>query len=256
MDWKVIAAVIVAAAIVVSGILSSTDVLKGFGGVSDTISSVFRGFQGNGNVSLSGSLVVNASSIVLENADRLSISADSINSQLTIGSEKINVSKANPATISIEKFTGKITIGLKERNVSLRGKAKSVLIDSVILNPSGKTVNVEIKDLNINKPEKFEEIAEQVKVLNTSFVSFGTGASGSLNIKDRASINLESDVIKIESYNGNFNYIEKKRFGGGPSARGEPGVDYPLKEFLENGISLSGIANKVVVTGKINAEFK
>lgn len=194
MDWKVLAAVVVAAAIILSGFLSSSDMLKG---LKDSIPDLFSIFSQNTTRSISLKADLNADLQTLELTDFDAITIISKNpSEIIAGKEKIDLSKESSVNLSISKFLGKYTLNFVANTIGLEGKADKIYISTIGVIPTEKIMTVKISNFK----------AESIKITNTSFKILGSKAtSDNMAINDgKVALKLDNEDLKIENYNGDL----------------------------------------------------
>ncbi len=221
MDWKIIAALIVAVAIVVSGFLSSGGfnlaappapsgtaaqnpsgsnplgpIGDFFSGAADVVSNVFSGTPAGKNVNrtlqVSGELSVESNAIIL-NTPANSVDVEfGAPVSMNVGSEKINFSDGKK--ISIGNFAGKLGI-YANRTVILDGSAEIITVSGIGIIPhSQKAAQI-----------KATASAKSIKAYNASAGSLAFNATGSMNIGNgKVILKPENELLMIENFMGNL----------------------------------------------------
>lgn len=221
MDWKVLAVILVIVAIIVTGLLSSSNALKG---IKDSFTSLFSGVSkpnAKGNISLTATILADITTLSLGDAELISINSTRPDVQIMIGKEKLDLSNVNNAFIQIENFTGKETIYLNNKTMSLEGNAEKVLVSPIGIIPVEKTASISITGLK----------ADAIVISNLTIKQLSTGAIGQISVNnDKVSTRLDGDKITIDNYFGNLN--------------------------VNNALGLSGKAERISIIGNINIEIK
>jgi len=222
MDWKVIAALVVAVAIVVSGFLASGGVnLTGtavaapaqnpsagtesnpigdfLSGTKDAVSNLLAGAASEKNINrtlqISGSLSMN------DDALRLNTQASSVvinfnaPASMDIGNERINFS--DETKITIGNFSGKMDI-YSNSTAIIDGSAETIDVSNIgILPHTQKTAQIRIA-----------APVQAIKIYNAGAGSLAFNATGSLNIgQGKAIIKASGEPVRIENYKGNFDIL-------------------------------------------------
>lgn len=218
VDWKIIAALVVAVAIVVSGFLASggvnfsgTDSLQApaqnpqsgsdpignfLTGAKDTVSNFLTGTTSEKNVNrtlqVSGLLsmeddVLNlntpASSVVLEFSTPTSIN---------IGSERIDFSEGTKVTVG--NFVGKLDI-YSNSTAIIDGNAETIYVSDIgILPHTQKTVSM-----------KTATNLKSIKIYNASSDSLNFNATGILDTgQGKVAIKVGSEPVQVENFKGDL----------------------------------------------------
>jgi|GEM_PF-5911755 len=214
MDWKVIAALVVAVAIVVSGFLASGGVnLTGtapaqnpsaganptgdfFSGAKDAVSNLLAGSVSEKNVNRT--LQVSGSFSLENEVLRLNTPASSVvldfnaPASMDIGNERINFS--GETKISIGNFTGKMDI-YSNATAIIDGSAETIGVSNIgILPHTQKTA-----------PIRIAASVRAIKIYNAAAGSLAFNATGSLNIgQGKVILKVSDESVRIENYKGSF----------------------------------------------------
>ncbi|MFZ3077738.1 MAG: hypothetical protein WA139_04740 [Candidatus Aenigmatarchaeota archaeon] len=215
MDWKVIAALVVAVAIVVSGFLASGGVnLTGtaaapaqnppaganpvgdfLSGAKDAVSNLLTGTVSEKNINrtlqVSGSLFMN------DDVFRMNTQASSVvlnfnaPASMDIGNERINFS--DETKISIGNFTGKLDI-YSNATAIFDGSAETIDVSNIgILPHTQKTAQI-----------KIAAPVQAIKIYNAG-ASLNLNATGSINVgQGKVVLKVTDESVRIENYKGNF----------------------------------------------------
>ena len=219
MDWKIIAALIVAVAIVVSGFLASGGInlagtaaaapaqnpSTGTGsnpigdfltGAKDAVSNLFSGTASEKNINrtlqVSGSLSLE-NDILRLNTPASSVVMNFITpASMDVGNERINFS--DETKISIGNFTGRLDI-YSNTTIIIDGSAETIDVSNIgILPHTQKTA-----------PIRIAAPVQAIKIYNAGAGSLVFNATGSLNIgQGKIIIKASSEPVRIENYKGNF----------------------------------------------------
>lgn len=210
MDWKILAAIIVAVAIVVSGLIT-TDVF------SNVLSGLKQGFGGflsseKGNISFSAALKIqdtintdtSASSIILD---------FSPNSDFYIGNEKFDFNLSS-VLLEINNFTGNLKIEFSNKTISINGNLEKILITNIGIIPhKEKTVSVRTENLKV----------DSIKIYDISLQRFSYIADGTINT-DKAVINIDNEQLELGKFDGNIE--------------------------VSDTVNLNGLTDKILISGK------
>lgn len=216
MDWKVIAALVVAVAIVVSGFLASGGInLSGtaaapaqnpsaganpvgdfLNGAKDAVSNLLTGTASEKNINrtlqVSGALSLENDVLRLNTPTSSVVLNFNTPASMDIGNERINFSGGTK--ISIGNFTGKLGI-YSNATVLIDGSAETIDVSNIgILPHTQKTA-----------PIKIAAPVQTIKIYNAGAGSLVFNATGSLNIgQGKVILKASSESIRIENYRGNF----------------------------------------------------
>ncbi|MBU3957957.1 MAG: hypothetical protein KKB25_02695, partial [Nanoarchaeota archaeon] len=219
MDWKIIAALIVAVAIVVSGFAASGGInftgtaaaqpapaqnppaganpLGDFlSGAKDAVANILTGTAPEKNVNRT--LQVSASLSMEDSLLKLNAPASSVEiefnapASMNVGSEIIQLSGG--AIIFIGNFSGRLDI-YANNTVLIDGNAETIFVSNVgILPHEQKTVSV-----------KAATFAKSVEIYNTSADSLDFNATGSLSAAlGKVAIKLYNEPLRIQNFRGNM----------------------------------------------------
>lgn len=214
MDWKIIAALVVGVAIVVSGFFGSGAV-GGIGAsspnpspynpVGDFISGASGAVNGffskltldknlNRTLQVSGSVTMQDSVLKLDSpspASSVAIEATSPD-LIVVGGEKISPSSG--ANISVDNFVGGIDL-YQNGTVYADGSAESISLDgAAISSNSQKTVSVRI-----------EALADGISIYNITLGVLYFNASGAINVgQEKAALKMENELLQIENFRGDL----------------------------------------------------
>ena len=206
MDWKIIAALVVAVAIVVSGFLASGGInFAGTGanpigdfltGAKDAVSNILSGTASekdiNRTLRVSGSLSIEDGLLKLNSpASSVEIGFNTPAS-MNVGSEIIQLSDGETAVIG--NFSGMLDI-YANNTVLIDGNAETIYVSNIgILPHAQKTVSI-----------KSASSARSIRVYNISVGSLNLNVSGSLDIgQGKVAIKAESEPLQIENFKGNL----------------------------------------------------
>ncbi len=219
MDWKIIAALVVAVAIVVSGFLASGGInLTGdnfqlpvqnpqtssnpigdfLAGAKDAISNVLSGTgittekNINRTLQVSGTLAMEGNVLRFNSpASMIDLELSSANS-INIGSERIDFPEG--AKVSFGNFSGKLDI-YPNYTVAADGTAETISASNIGIVPhSPKKV-----------PVRLAASVKSAKLYNAS-ISFNMNATGSLDVgQGRIALKVYSEPILIENFKGDVN---------------------------------------------------
>ncbi len=210
MDWKIIAALVVAVAIVVSGFFASGGVggigapsPSGgtnpigdlFAGVKDALSGLVSGSAAGNNSS--GTVRVSGSLEMLDNSLTIGGPADSVevhsNSSYSIiaGSEKVDVPSGSAA---FDKFLGKAVI-YANGTIYIEGSAEKISVNGMMIySNSRRTVSASAA-----------ASADSAKIYGTSIGALALNVSGSLGIgQESAGLSIPSGPLQISDFRGNL----------------------------------------------------
>lgn len=218
MDWKVIAALVVAVAIVVSGFLASGGInFAGTGGqqapaqnppaganpigdfltgAKDAVSNLFSGTAPEKNINRT--LQVSGSFLMEDGLLKLNAPASSVEIEfntpvsMNVGSEIIQLSDGE--TTAIGNFSGRLNV-YANNTVLIDGSAENIYVSNVgILPHAQKTVAI-----------KTISSAKTIKIHNISVSSLNLNVSGSLDIgQGKVSLKAEKEPLKMENFRGNL----------------------------------------------------
>lgn len=216
MDWKIIAALVVAVAIVVSGFFSSGGInFTGTGGApnppqnpqsgSNPIGDFASWVKGAASGVLSGTLSeknINrtlqvSGSLAVQDNLQMSGTADSVEMQVSapssiiIGGERISLSAG---AVSLKNFSGRIDAYIN-RTVFMEGGAEALGINGAdIASITGKTAGI-----------KISAFSDSTNISNITIGSFGFNASGSLDVgREKNGLNIGSEPLQIENFMGSL----------------------------------------------------
>lgn len=189
MDWKIVALIIVAAVIIISGLLGSSDV---FGNLQ-SIGKIFSGFASTNvsrDISVTGIISVNEVSTKIQ-PQYLEVSTNAP-AVLFIGNEKIELNHSS--VISINNFSGSAAILIK--GIDIDGSAEAVYISDIgILPHEQSTITVRASSARFDSARFFGEADK---------LSFNASGSVGLN-QFKIALKLDSEIIEIGKYRGQLN---------------------------------------------------
>lgn len=214
MDWKILAVIIVAAAIILSGLFAKPgiDIFKGIKESLGNIISTFSPPQQNiTGVSLNALLSAEKGEIRFGNLID-SIALEFVQTEFFVGTEKIVLNAS--ANMKIEKFDGKLDYNFSGQ-ASLDGKAETIFVSEIGIFPhEGKTVSVrgDIK-------------TDSIKIYNTTLQKLSLNSSGILSSNEKFTAKIENEILELSDYKGDME------------------ISGPLTK-------LKGFANKITIYGK------
>lgn len=221
MDWKIIAALVVAVAIVVSGFLASGGInltgtaaspsgpaqnpLSGTGsnpigdfltGAKDAVSNLLSGTATEKNINRT--LQVSSSLSMEDGLLKLNSPASSVEiefntpASMNVGGEIIRLSDG--VITSIGNFSGRLDV-YANNTLLIDGSAENIYVSNVgILPHAQKTVSI-----------KSASSAKTIKIHNISVNSLNLNVSGSLDIwQGKAILRAEKEPLKMENFKGNL----------------------------------------------------
>ncbi len=218
MDWKVIAALVVAVAIVVSGFLASGGInftgtaasppipaqnpLGGANPIGDfltgaknAVSNLLSGTATENNVNrtlqISGALTME-DNVLMMNTPASSIVMSFITpASMDVGNERINFS--DETRVSIGNFTGRLDI-YSNSTIAIDGSVEMIYVSNIgILPHTQKTVSI-----------KIAASVQSIKIYDAG-ANLNLNATGSLNIgQGKIMLKMDSEPVRIENYKGNF----------------------------------------------------
>lgn len=219
MDWKIIAALVVAVAIVVSGFLASGGInFTGTGasqpgpaqnpsaganpigdfltGAKDAVSNIFSGTAAEKNINRS--LQVSGSFLMDDSLLKLNSPASSVEiefntpASMNVGGEIIRLSDG--VITSIGNFSGRLDI-YANNTILIDGNAENIYVSNVgILPHAQKTVGI-----------KSASSAKAIKTHNISVGSLNLNISGSLDIgQGKVILKAEKEQLKMENFKGSL----------------------------------------------------
>ena len=131
-----------------------------------------------------------------------------------LGGEKFDFS--SNYVLKLKNFNGLIKINIKNKTISINGYMERALINDIRIFPhENEKISINAENTNF----------ETVKLFNVSINEFSYNSSGKINIKNKVSIQLHSEILKINDYIGNLEIADI--------------------------VKMKGIANKLFVLGKL-----
>lgn len=219
MDWKVIAALVVAVAIVVSGFLVSGGVnIPGVGSTSETaqnppeaqsnpigdflssakdaVSNALIGTMAEKNINrtlqVSGSLAMEDKALKL-NTPASSIAIEfSAPASMNVGNQIINFSDVT--RVSIGSFIGKLDIHANG-TIIIDGNAETIHVSNIGILPHAQKTALLKVTANV----------KSAKIYNATADRLSFNATGSMGIgQERATLKISSEPVQIENFKGNM----------------------------------------------------
>ncbi len=193
MDWKILAVVIVATAIVISGLLGSSDMLSG---LKDSLGKVFSGFSlSGGNVSrdiyVVGILSVSEGNIKLQ-PQSLEISTNAP-ALLLVGNEKIELNQSS--VINMNNFTGTAAVDFT-KGIDIEGSAETIFISGIGIFPHEQSAIAVRASVSFDSAKFFDATSDKLYL----------NASGTVGLNGfKMTIKLENETVDVVKYKGQLN---------------------------------------------------
>ncbi len=184
-DWKVIAAIAVAAVAVVSAFLALNP---------DTgISGFFTALEGQqSNISFTANFDGAPFSVSVQ-ASRLTLSLPKDSEGLSISGQKLDLSALNDVEIIFIGWNGKVDY---DDELSLSGSAKKVVVNSIGLTQEGKSQSISGKSIKFNSAKLSSVSIGNLKIEN---------AVGYINVGDgKTQIKVEREPVEIGNFEGDI----------------------------------------------------
>ncbi len=217
MDWKILAVIIVAAAILISGLLGSGTL----GGIKDTLGKIFSGISLSGNISrdisLVGMISVREGNIKMQPQSlEVSTNAPSV---LFLGNEKIELNQSS--VINMNNFTGTAAVDFT-KGIDIEGSAETIFISGIGIFPHEQSAIAVRASVSFDSAKFFDATSDKLYF----------NASGTVGLNGfKMTINLENEIIDIGKYKGQLN-------------------------ITANSVALEGLAESVSVLGNNSITVK
>lgn len=207
MDWKIILAIILGFIVFFAGTAKKI----GFEELTERVRDVVDKVIGEKNLPTFFSVPVNrnltiSSQFTAENqtfrfeeikSDTITINLEEQTSKITAGGNLVNLSRFGSANLSIKNFRGGVKITTSSSLLTINGKADSLIVNKVNLQPSRggfevKTENLKFKHLKLEKLEIDKLHSENLE--------------GEISIGNKVTLNIEREPLEINAFLGDVKF--------------------------------------------------
>lgn len=190
-DWKIIAAVAVAAVIILTSIFASTDALKG-------LKNIFSGLNLFPEQNVVRKILVSAllaaygnQALSIEEAEKITI--DFVpNSNILVSGQTLDLTNLTSVSIRIEKFEGKSIINFTTNLITIDGAAQKVFVNDIGI--ASEQAAVKTTDLRVNS----------IKFVNAEPKQLSLLVSGTMTVDSKHSMKFDSEQLTIDNYFGDI----------------------------------------------------